>query len=68
MKKWLNDLLAANGKVSSKRLAGLIGLVSGIIMIAAGIQNSAIDTLIIGGYGLLGTTIFQKYNYAPPVE
>lgn len=68
MKKWLNDLLAANGKVSSKRLAGLIGLVSGIIMIAAGIQNSAIDTLIIGGYGLLGTTIVQKYNYAPPVE
>lgn len=68
MRKWIIMLLANSGKVSSKRLAGMIGLISGIILIAFGINNSSVDILLLGAYGLLGTTIFQKHDYENNIE
>jgi len=55
-----------NGKTSSKRLSGMIGMVAFLVMaVLSGLEFYTIDTsLILGGMGicagLLTSTIFEK--------
>jgi len=60
--KYLDKILSDSGKnPSSKRIAGLLMIVSAIVLIACKVQSEHINTLIYTGAGLISLGIADNF-------
>jgi len=60
--KYFDKILSDSGEnPSSKRIAGLLMIISAIILIACSIQSEHINTLILTGAGLISLGIVDNF-------
>lgn len=68
MKEFIKNILSSSEDVSSKRFAGLLCIISYILITILGffvelneVNVSMANTMFIGGAGLLGANIVEKF-------
>lgn len=74
MIQFFKHLFSSSTQVSSKRVAGFVGLVCALVMMFCKIEHTSVDTLLIGSFALLGASVlrrepdpFQNTNQPPAV-